>query len=773
MPRELDGNRMAFATEMLPAEGGHPSSNSEQAADGGPRRQRMVLGTWGLALVYVLVCFIVALVMYQHVGPSGGLGQAAMQSASAIAGNGKRRGYDTEQDKWVVQYLKSRISELELQFPGRIQTSHQNVKLSNDTRFGAFGREECMAIATDACVRAWGKSGGFRSTECAKDCPFDLAQPQGPRCCGLLAPAGAGSGRSSDQPWLPAFWSEVAKEHAADDDISNIVFLVRGSGESTSGSALLASAHHDSVGWSGGRLADDPSEHSNQGPGVIDDLAAVAVLLEVARTLASSEPLPRDVIFIFNDGEEVGCRGSTLFKQFHPWKHRPAFVINLEGKGKASSTEWLVRSNSAYAANAYARFATSPGGFSFGEWAFKNLNIGYTDLSVYSRLGYHGFDLVYVHDAYVYHTPDDNVNTASPEGLQHEGSNVLSIIRGVAQDSDFPTLKTKDEDPTVGLWNNELSSDPSMDSNSVYVGMYGSSLWIMSMTAAQVLFGLVAVMAVVVSGGSVWFLVKTAVPVSSLPAAIAADFGISFLSLLSGFTAAVASGMFVGVRDLRTWYDWQLLRLLFTTLTSGMPLLMLERLRRSQCCSCSRARGISETGNVETAAFDDHAAVLGTLGVQALLLLLLAVLMPHLAFVIFWQVLFSPLGLVAEVAVSVFLFQGDESRELVRKVAVVSSRELFGVFLPMLLTVPPLFNFVYVFTYMLDSLNTFGIGAGGLAGLFGPLLALPFLPAMRRLPTKFLSYVVLVFGVLWVLLGVACFLVPTNTKHYCYFQLDC
>ena len=67
--------------------------------------------------------------------------------------------------------------------------------------------------------------------------------------------------------------------------------------------AILLACHHDSVG---------------AGPGAADDGAAVATLLEVARALKEGPPLPRPVILLFTDGEEVGLMGAQGFVDHDP-----------------------------------------------------------------------------------------------------------------------------------------------------------------------------------------------------------------------------------------------------------------------------------------------------------------------------------------------------------------------------------------------------------------------------------------------------------------------
>ena len=103
----------------------------------------------------------------------------------------------------------------------------------------------------------------------------------------------------------------------------NVVAVLPGDGTRRGGSgrdAILCMAHYDSV---------------FAGPGIGDDLAGVAAWLEVARALASGPAPERDVILLFEDGEEQGLLGAELFAEHHPLSARVGAVVNLEGRGNA------------------------------------------------------------------------------------------------------------------------------------------------------------------------------------------------------------------------------------------------------------------------------------------------------------------------------------------------------------------------------------------------------------------------------------------------------
>ena len=69
-------------------------------------------------------------------------------------------------------------------------------------------------------------------------------------------------------------------------------------------------------------------------------------MMELVRLLAISEPLHHDVIFNFNNGEEMGLYGGYAFL-VHPWFKDVKAFINLEGTGASRGTRSvLFRTNS-------------------------------------------------------------------------------------------------------------------------------------------------------------------------------------------------------------------------------------------------------------------------------------------------------------------------------------------------------------------------------------------------------------------------------------------
>ena len=271
---------------------------------------------------------------------------------------------------------------------------------------------------------------------------------------------------------------------AEDADVANAVFLIKGLRTGLNASAIQVSAHYDSV---------------QESPGANDDGASCAVMLELASVLASaSARLERDVLLLFVDAEEEDLIGSYQFYfghqsldiQPHPWSSLPSVVINLEGSGSATSKEALIRSNSLFATKMYHKYAPSPSSFSLTELLYRVIDIGDTDGNVYWMAGLHLIDLIWVENRWAYHNPDDNVDNVNMGSLQHEGNNILSMVRGVSNDSNFP-----DRIPPEELEEKQVIENRGrvgMASGKIYFSLLLSSSVCLSVGGARVMFVVLA-----------------------------------------------------------------------------------------------------------------------------------------------------------------------------------------------------------------------------------------------------------------------------------------
>lgn len=124
--------------------------------------------------------------------------------------------------------------------------------------------------------------------------------------------------------------------------LRNVVGVLRGSNPRYANQAIVVSAHYDHLGRNGPgvRMAEIGQIH----PGADDNASGVAVLLELARTLAAAGAPERTILFVAFSGEEAGLQGSKWFVA-HP-RGVPLegirAVVNLDTVGRLGGGELSV-----------------------------------------------------------------------------------------------------------------------------------------------------------------------------------------------------------------------------------------------------------------------------------------------------------------------------------------------------------------------------------------------------------------------------------------------
>jgi hypothetical protein len=182
-------------------------------------------------------------------------------------------------------------------------------------------------------------------------------------------------------------------------------------GTDNANASLLISSHYDST----------PVSH-----GVTDDGIAVAVMLELVRTLIYNPPLKHDIILNFNNGEEMYLLGGAAFV-YHPWFASVKAFINLEGTGSAPGTRsMLFRTNSMPMMKEWKKSAPFPHASKlFND--IMSLVKSETDYRVYTVYGgLEGVDIAFYTYRYLYHTPSDDLTSSWPISAQHMGDNLLA-----------------------------------------------------------------------------------------------------------------------------------------------------------------------------------------------------------------------------------------------------------------------------------------------------------------------------------------------------------
>lgn len=174
---------------------------------------------------------------------------------------------------------------------------------------------------------------------------------------------------------------------------------------------VLVMAHTDSVG---------------AGPGIADDLAGVAAVLEAVRARLAQGPLERGLLVVFTDAEEDGLHGARAFARKDPRMDRVACVLNLEARGcRGPSLMFQVGPGSGDLVREWAARAPHPFADSISEAAYARMPND-TDFSVTRDLGLPGLNFAFVGGVEVYHTPLDDLAHLDPRSLQHQGEHLLA-----------------------------------------------------------------------------------------------------------------------------------------------------------------------------------------------------------------------------------------------------------------------------------------------------------------------------------------------------------
>ncbi len=175
--------------------------------------------------------------------------------------------------------------------------------------------------------------------------------------------------------------------------------------------AILLSAHLDTV------------QHA---PGAADDASGVAVILETIRALRTEAPLRNTVIVLFTGPEENRCYGARAFVYQHPWAEDVRLVVNVDAGGVSGPSiltatgpdgGWLIEQAAPVIPRPIASLAV------------ETLGNPATDYTLMFRpAGWLGFDFNLSWSKQI-HTPADNIDNLNLDSLQHQGENMLAVVR--------------------------------------------------------------------------------------------------------------------------------------------------------------------------------------------------------------------------------------------------------------------------------------------------------------------------------------------------------
>ncbi|MHC1786022.1 MAG: M20/M25/M40 family metallo-hydrolase [Christensenellales bacterium] len=164
------------------------------------------------------------------------------------------------------------------------------------------------------------------------------------------------------------------------------------------------------------------------GPGAFDDTVSVAAMLEALRLL-EGQPLQRDLVFLFSDGEEQGMLGAAKFVQDHP-ELQPVtkMVFNIEARGNQGVLMMFETSANNFAmASAYAQAVPRPFAMSIAGSVYRTMKND-TDLTRFMMAAYPGMNFSVIQGAEVYHTAQDNYEGFSRQSANH----YLQQVTGLA-----------------------------------------------------------------------------------------------------------------------------------------------------------------------------------------------------------------------------------------------------------------------------------------------------------------------------------------------------
>ena len=287
------------------------------------------------------------------------------------------------------------------------------------------------------------------------------------------------------------------------------------------GKATLLNAHYDS---------------SPVGPGAADAGIGVATLLEVAWIL-KDRPLNRPVIFLFNEGEELGLIGARAFLS-DPLGRNVDSLINLEARGVEGPVNMFETScpNGA-AISMFANAVDRPVANSLSTDVYR-LMPNYTDVNTFSERGWLTLNLAPIGNETRYHSAGDDTDALSTATLQHMGDQTLAMTRRLANGA------------------------PTASSDRIFMDLAGRVLLALPLTAGAVLMiGLLALFAI------------TAWRRGQLPRGVAVTIGTLLLSaglswLAVGLIGAIRQGLFW-----RAHPEWTHLATYATVMLAGIALL--------------------------------------------------------------------------------------------------------------------------------------------------------------------------------------------------------
>jgi hypothetical protein len=203
--------------------------------------------------------------------------------------------------------------------PGTLQLAPRSPMVSAAVEFSAERMQRDIAWLSDASME--GRGLGTAVLDRAARYIADQ-----------LRAAGLQPGANDGRDWLQE-WEEQVPGPGKRVTLANVIGILPGSDPGHAGESLVIGAHYDHLGR--GEYGAPAGDRGRIHPGADDNASGVAVLLELARTLAG-KPQPRTIVFVAFTGEETGRLGSRYFLRNTPRYpvDRMIGMVNLDTVGR-------------------------------------------------------------------------------------------------------------------------------------------------------------------------------------------------------------------------------------------------------------------------------------------------------------------------------------------------------------------------------------------------------------------------------------------------------
>ncbi|HEY2743380.1 MAG TPA: M20/M25/M40 family metallo-hydrolase [Polyangia bacterium] len=208
-----------------------------------------------------------------------------------------------------------------------------------DLRYKAFVAKDHGAralLVVDAPARPAGAAADWKAPDEAR---LPALEPEGYGNAGLLV---ASLARAAGAPIVDKLAAgekidgevSIALENQAEPAF-NVIARLPAAAATRKPGTIVVGAHYDHLGL-GGRYSLAPDRHEPHG-GADDNASGTSAILEVARALAATHDLSRDVVFVAFSGEESGVLGSTWMTKHPPRGLDPKSIVamvNLDMVGR-------------------------------------------------------------------------------------------------------------------------------------------------------------------------------------------------------------------------------------------------------------------------------------------------------------------------------------------------------------------------------------------------------------------------------------------------------